>query len=271
MSELIDQHLASLRAAGQSERTIQSRREILHRLHDELPYGLAYAATTELDAWLGRPGWSRWTRCTYAMHVRAFYRWATAASILDGDPAADMARPRKPAGVPKPVSENELSIALDRSGDPWYTAILLASYAGLRASEIARADRRDVTEDDIRVLSKGGNEDVVPCHPVIWEHVRDRPPGPLVTHEGEPVTGPWLSSNGRHHFDLIELPDVHLHRFRHRFATMLLEAGVDLRTIQELMRHRSVTSTQIYTLVKSGQRRLAIRTLPTPTMHPSEH
>lgn len=271
MSYLIEKHLAFMRAASQSPRTVQSRKEILRRLHNDLPFGLAYAATEELDGWLGSPGWSRWTRCTYAMHIRAFYRWATAAGVLDGDPSVDMARPKIPRCLPRPVTEQELQLALERSAEPWTTIILLASGAGLRASEIAGLDRGDITDEDIRVIGKGDVERIVPCHPSIWEHVKDRPRGPLITVDGQPISGRWISAHATHHFNRIKMRGVHMHRFRHYFATALLELGHDLRTIQELLGHASVTSTQIYTLVRSGQRRLAIRTLPIPTQRPSEH
>jgi len=266
MSDLIDAHLAYLRAQGLSERTVDSRREILRRLHDDLPYGLAYAATDELNAWLGQPGWSKWTRATYAMHIRGFYRWASGpAEALDGDPTLDMARPRGGRCLPNPVTDAELHQALARSGEPWYTAIILAAYEGLRASEIARLDRRDVTEDAIRIIGKGGDPQLVDTHELVWQHVRHRPPGPLVVDpDGRPITGRWLSAHAHYHFTAIGLPGVHMHRFRHWFATALLDTGASLRTVQESLRHASVTSTQIYTKVRNGQRRLAIRSLPTP-------
>jgi len=272
MSYLIEAHLAHLRAEGQSERTAEAREGILRRLHDYLPMGLAYAATSELNAWLGQAGWSRWTRTTYAMHIRAFYRWACGpGGLFDGDPTVDMAHPRGPRCLPNPVTEDELVDALDRSCEPWCTIILFAAAAGLRASEIAGVDRADVTQQEIRIVSKGGDDGMVECHPAIWDHIRDRPPGPLILHDGQPVSGRWISANARHHFDSIGMPKVHMHRFRHYFATALLDQGHDLRTIQELMRHKSVTSTQIYTLVRSGKRQMAIRTLPIPTRRPSEH
>lgn len=272
MSYLIDLHLAHLRARGLSERTVEARGELLRRLHHELPYGLAYAATDELDAWLGgHPKWSRWTRATYAMHVRGFYRWATEAGHLDGDPTADMARPRNPKCLPNPVTDDELVQALERSSDPWQTAILLAAHAGLRVSEIARLDRGDVTEEQIRLVGKGGDPEVVYTHPVIWEHVRRRPPGRLVRGpSGQTISGRWISQHQAAHFRRIGLPTVHMHRFRHWFATTLMDSGASLRTVQESLRHSSITSTQIYTKVRSGQRRLAIRSLPTPvTQSPS--
>lgn len=264
MSYLIDAHLAHLRASGQSQRTIGAREEVLRRLHAYLPMGLAWATTDEIERWLGNEQWSAWTRATYAMHIRGFYRWA-AGRYLDGDPTAEMARPRHPQGTPEPVTDEELALALERSRDPWYTAILLAAYEGLRVSEIARLRREDVTEESIRVIGKGGDTQRVDTHPIVWAHVKDRPSGPLVTdYRGRPVTGRWLSAHARHHFDAIGLLDVHMHRFRHWFGTRLLESGASMRIVQEAMRHRSVTSTQIYTAVSSGQRRTAIRSLPTP-------
>lgn len=264
MSFLIDLHLAHLRAKGQSKRTVEARSDVLRRLHNELPYGLAYAATDELDAWLGNPGWSRWTRSTYAMHIRGFYRWATAAGHLDGDPTADMARPRNPRCLPKPVTDDELRLALERSADPWYTAILLASHEGLRVSEIARLDRADVTEEVIHLVGKGGDPEVVYTHPVVWEHVKHRTGRLVRGPSGQLINGRWLSHRQAAHFRSIGLPGVHMHRFRHWFATALMDSGHSLRTVQESLRHSSVTSTQIYTRVRSEQRRLAIRSLPTP-------
>lgn len=274
MSYLIDAHVAHMRAEGLSERTVGAREELLRRLHNHLPYGLGFAATAELDQWLGRPGWSKWTRATYAMHIRAFYRWATGVGHqLDGDPAADMAKPRNPKCLPDPVTDDELDQALTQSAEPWYTAILIAAYAGLRVSEIARLDRTDITEDVMRLIGKGGNRELVDTHPIVWKHIKDRPPGPLiVSPNGAPVSGKWLSAHARHHFDAIGLPAVHMHRFRHWFATTLLNTGASMRAVQDALRHESVTSTQIYTKVRNGQRRLAIRSLPTPdTRRPAEH
>lgn len=270
MSDLIPAHLAHLRASGYSEHTITSRAELLRRVHAALPYGLAYAATDEIESWLATKGWSQWTRCTYAMHIRGFYRWATrGGGLLDGDPTAEMAHPRTPRCLPNPVDDADLAAAMIHSGEPWYTAILLAAAAGLRADEIARLRREDVTEATITVQGKGGEPGIVDTHPQVWAHVQHRSAGPLVTDQhGRPVTGRWLSAHARHHFDSIGMPHVHLHRFRHWYGTALLDGGANLRTVQEAMRHRSVTSTQGYTMVRNRQRRHAIATLPIPTSTP---
>ncbi len=77
MSEMIEAHTRHLRAGRASPKTILARGRILRALHRDLPFGLAYASTDEIEAWLGgHPEWSPWTHYTYATHIRSFYRWA---------------------------------------------------------------------------------------------------------------------------------------------------------------------------------------------------
>lgn len=273
MSELISAHARHLRASNQSSATIESRVRLLKALHNDLPFGLAYASTEELEDWVqSDPTWSDWTRATYAMHIRGFYRWAN-GRYLHGDPTMEMARPRTPDCVPNPVTDDELATALRLSPEPWYTAIMLAAFAGLRASELSGVRREHVTERTIRIVrAKGGNPASVDTHPLIWTLAEPRRPGPLaVRPDGKAINAKWIATNGRAHFDGIGLPAVTMHRFRHWFGTTLLNGGADLRTVQEALRHRSIISTQGYTLVGGGQRRLAIRSLPTPAEHPQEH
>lgn len=252
MSYLIAAHLA-YQAGLCAPTTLRTRESVLRRLHAALPYGIAWATTDELRGWLAP--FTRWTLVSYDHHIRAFYRWADGRH-LEGDPAADLPRPRLPMLMPHPVTDDELHQALERSGPWWRLVIQLAALEGLRVSELARLDRSDVTEQLIRIrVAKGGNAATVPTHPQIWALVAGFGPGPLVVDRlGHGVTGDHLSRRARYHFDRIGLPDVHLHRFRHWFGTALLRAGVDLRVVQELLRHRSITSTQNYTLVESRDR-----------------
>lgn len=263
MSYLIPAYLDYLRAGDKSERTITERREVLQRLHHDLPYGLAYAATEQLVAWLAHDGWSRWTKVTYAKHIRAFYRWATEEEQLDGNPAARLPRPKAPRSVPNPVTDAELTRALE-SPEPWYTAVVLGAYAGLRADEISRAQRENIDETHVLVPhGKGGDAGAVPTHPFLWQVVRDRPAGPLVLdYAGRPTTGRWLSINARAHFDSMGLPGVHLHRFRVWYGSVIQATVGNVRVTQECLRHRSITSTEIYTLVTSTQRNAAVVNLP---------
>jgi integrase/recombinase XerD len=267
MSDLIPIHLTHLRAGGYSDRTVRARERLLHHADAHLPYGLDQASRDEIAVYLQNPTWSTWTRSTYWSHLHGYYCWAYDVDELICNPMIGLIRP--PAGqcVPDPVTDDELILALSRSPDqPWRTAIMLAAYAGLRGGEIARIRREDVTESHVRVRKgKGGRDALIETAPVLWEFVRDRPPGPLVRSvTGRPMSAHRLVAHQASHWRRIDMPHIHLHRFRHWYGTALMAAGNDARTVQELMRHKSLVSTQGYTQVVSEQRRLAIRTLPTP-------
>lgn len=268
MSDLIEDHLRWLRAGGTAEKTIADRVQLLRHAdrHEALPYGLDQAHRDEIAAYLGRR-LSAWSRSTYWSHLWGFYEWAVLAAELTLNPMVGLRRPRGGHTLPHPVSDDELEVAFARSpAQPWRMAVMLAAYAGLRASELRRLDRADVTAERITVRAgKGGRDGYVDTHPLLWDYVRDRPPGPLVrSSRGDPLGVNYFRNQCRH-WRRIGLAGVHLHRFRAWFATTQLREGVDIRIIQELMRHESLATTAIYTQVTSEQRRFAIRTLPAPT------
>jgi site-specific recombinase XerD len=266
MSELIPRHLRHLRARGFAHTTIESRSRLLRHADRYLPYGLDEADREDLEEYLSEQQWSDWTRHTYDGHLRGYYRWAI--DVDDGlaiDPTRTMPHPKKGECLPDPVTDDELAAALRRSPrQPWGMAIMLCAYAGLRGSEAARLKREDVTEARVRVRDgKGGRDGLVDTAPELWRYLRDAAPGPLIrAARGRPMTGKYLINYQCHHWRAIGMPSLHLHRFRHWFGTTLLRNGTDLRTIQELMRHKSIVSTQGYTLVVDEQRKAAIATLP---------
>lgn len=270
-NDLIEAHLRHCAAAGYAETTIRDRGEVLRRLDRELPYGLDQAATEELAGWLSRDGWSVETKRTYYKHLAGFFRWASRGrdAHLDWDPSLDLTPPRARRGLPRPVSETDLALLYERVGSIWRLPVQLGANAGLRACEIAGVDRGAITEAEMIVTGKGGETRCIPTHPEIWALVAGLPSGPVVRlTRGKPVGANALSRYAALEFDRVGLPTVTLHRLRHRFATRLLlprelgGAGADIRTVQELMGHKSLASTQIYTLVTDGQRRLAIGGLP---------
>lgn len=272
MSDLIEGHLAHLRAGGYSEQTIDDRRKILLRLDRELPYGVEQVATEDLEEWLSQ--FYGWTLYTYRNHIVGFYRWSAAGHRphLSFDPSADLARKRPPKGVPRPASDDQVRGALQLAR-PWRTAIVLARYNGLRCGEITRLDREHVTRERMIVRRKGGKLAAMFVHPYVWAEVEELPAGPLVPH---PRTGRrWipdrLSGAMSEQLAGVGLVGVTLHRFRHAFATWMLlpvdlgGAGANLREVQVLMGHESPTSTAIYTEITDGQLRRLMQKLPTVT------
>ncbi|XP_023212901.1 uncharacterized protein LOC111615701 [Centruroides sculpturatus] len=142
----------------------------------------------------------------------------------------------------------------------WLT---LGVFAGLRAHEAAKLRGEDFSGDTLFVCGKGGQQAFLPVH--------DRIAALTATY---PTTGPWFP--GRWEGTTIGPNSVSaattkllrslgiegsFHRCRHTFGSSLLRQGASLRTVQELMRHESVTSTQIYTQVSDRERAVAIQRL----------
>jgi integrase len=274
MSDLIGAYMARMRAAGYAVETLRVRGVVLARAAADLPHGLDNASDEEISEWLGRPALSRWTRYGYFEHLAGFYAWAVARGHLDLNPMAELRRPRVPRGEPRPASEDQVAVGL-RLPRPYATAVELAAFNGLRCAEIAGLSTDDVTAEAIAVHRKGGRVQVLPTHPVVWEFVQclaRRRPGPVVPNRyGRHFSPAALSITLSQRLTAAGEPGLTLHRYRHRFATRLLMprelggAGADVRTVQELMGHASLASTQIYTQVTSRQRREAIAALSSPT------
>ncbi|HET7823177.1 MAG TPA: site-specific tyrosine recombinase XerD [Ornithinibacter sp.] len=205
--------------------------------------------------------------------VRGLHRFLALEGVLDADPARRVSPPKTPARLPKaiPVEDVERLLEAASVGDTPASlrdrALLEVLYGtGARISEAVGLDVDDVEGDDgvVRLRGKGGKERIVPLGSYAAEalsawSVRGRP-----TFAARGVGTPALFLNSRggrlsrqSAWSVLracaERAHVggHLspHTLRHSFATHLLEGGADVRVVQELLGHASVTTTQIYTLV----------------------
>lgn len=273
MTDLIASYEAHMKAAGFAANTVRDRVELLRRVDTELPLGLAQATTEELAEWLARDGWSRQTRATYYGHVKGYFTYHCNPArqlTLDWDPSAGLLRPRVPAGLPRPVTDAELTFAIEHIKAPWHVYVLLAAYGGLRSFEIARLRRGDVTEQTTTIVcGKGGKSRTVPTYPHVWRVVEPLRAGLIArAGDGGQLDADYLSGGAGRQGRRIGLAGFTLHRCRHWYGTMLLRpkelggAGADLRTVQELMGHSSPATTAIYTLITDEQRRNAVAALP---------
>ena len=168
-----------LRANGCSERTIESRLnhvEHFARAHPSFPH----VRPMHVTAWLGREGFSPWSRATFYGHLRSYFTFAMENDIIDVDPMARMRRPHAPQGKPRPLTPEQVDLLLTATSagtgnanvGAWMT---LALYAGLRAHEIAKIRGEDVDQVSIYVLGKGGTAAEIPTHPAIWALALNRP------------------------------------------------------------------------------------------------
>jgi integrase/recombinase XerC len=177
--------------------------------------------------------------------------------------------PKKPDSVPKALSEADTENAIDKinnfSKESWLgkrdIAILMLIYsAGLRISEILSITKKHLEADNIKITGKGGVDRILPwidsVKLTILDYLSELP---YYIEDNVPI---FLGRNGkklqaavfrrqlmklRRAFGLPESTTPHT--FRHNFATHLLENGADLRSIQELLGHKNLSTTQNYTKV----------------------
>jgi site-specific recombinase XerD len=192
--------------------------------------------------------------------VRSFLRFTLGPSRVPDTPFA----PRRPRHLPDAPKQAEVERLIDGlSGDGALalrnaTILELVYSAGLRSAEAVRLDLGDVDfeQEHVRVHGKGGKERIVPlgeraAHAVAL-YLREARPA-LARGADDAL---FLSARGRR-LDTSTLRRLlpHPHRLRHSFATHLLEGGADLRTIQELLGHASLSTTQVYSHVDAKRLR----------------
>ncbi|MFG2013534.1 site-specific tyrosine recombinase XerD [Actinomadura geliboluensis] len=208
--------------------------------------------------------------------VRGLHRFALREGLAARDPAHDVKPPTPPRRLPKAISlpevERLLAAAAGPSGDRGAArglrdrALLELLYgSGARISEAVGLDVDDLDLRDgiARVAGKGGKARVVPIGDYAREAVdaylvRARPelagagrggPALFLNARGGRLSrqGAWMVLRAA--ADRAQLSEVSPHTLRHSFATHLLDGGADVRVVQELLGHASVTTTQVYTLV----------------------
>jgi integrase/recombinase XerD len=221
-----------------------------------------------------------------AAALKGFYRFCFGEGVIRSDVAAHLALPRQPRLLPETLTVEEVTRLLDAAGgddpdEPDHerrvedrTLLELLYAAGLRIGEATGLDREDLSFDGafVRVIGKGDRERLVPLGEIALDWLRRWIGGPreglLALGHVAPVRGgplflgprggrlarqqAWASVKrvaGRAGLGSRVSP----HTLRHSFATHLLEGGADLRIVQELLGHASISTTQLYTHV-TGER-----------------
>ena len=274
---------------GRSANTLAAYRRDLHayaRWVDE--QGLTIETMTEAGlehyvAALRATGRAPASVARAVVTVRSFHRFCAEEGVIDHDPGAHIAAPRRPAGLPKALREDEVVALLDAviGNEPVHRrdrAILEMLYGtGMRISELCGLSFSDLdlVERTARVLGKGAKERLVPLGRMAVAALSD-----WFANGGRPALTPsrWarrgdaeavflnqrggrLSRQGawgivRMYGDRVGLRDrLSPHVLRHSCATHLLDHGADIRVVQELLGHASVSTTQIYTKVSTERLR----------------
>lgn len=250
----LDAFVQYLHAAGRAPTTIRLRRMHLERAFVWVNTPPLEVVEDQLLAYLAANDWKPETRKSVRASLCGFYAWAVKTERLVVDPSRNLPSVSVPQGTPHPTPDRNTHAALAAADDDLRLMIMLAAYAGLRRAEIASLHSRNVVGDLLRVTGKGGKERDIPAHPDLLAALAGRSgfifPGEVDGH----LSPDWVGKRLKR-----ALGDGWTaHSLRHRFATRAYAGERDLLTVQQLLGHSSVATTQRYTQVPDDARRRAI-------------
>ena len=245
-------------------------------LNDRSLSEVTYSLIREYLLYIQQFNYSKTTTARKIASLRTFYRYLYRERIVDTNPALGVHSPKRGKSLPEFLTESEMeqvlnNIKMDSPAGYRNRTILELLYAtGMRVSELSSLnfENLNLEENEIKVFGKGAKERIVlvseraknfmetyikTVRYLIFKNENITPQTPVFINK----TGYRLQPQSvrlaiKEVVDKIELPKhVTPHVFRHSFATKLLENGADLRVVQELLGHSSISNTQIYTHVST--------------------
>ena len=275
----LDGFLAVL-AAQRAPRTVDAYRRDLEHFARFLGAAPSRATTEELERYVAQQRADGLSGATIARRIsalRSLYRHLMLIGTRDDNPAAELSPPRRIRRLPRTLSPSEAERLIDAANGTTPrslrdSAIVELLYgAGLRVGELVSLERGSVDLDRrlVRALGKGSKERIVPIGRRAGEALRrylsrGRPylerrqrPELFLNAKGGPLTrsGVFLILRKLAEKAGLEPERVHPHLLKHSFATHLLEGGADLRSVQEMLGHADLATTELYTHVSDSRRR----------------
>jgi integrase/recombinase XerD len=277
----LDGFLAVL-AARRAPRTVEAYRRDLTHLGTSLGKPVGAASTADLRTYVAQlraRGLSPATISRRISATRSFFAHQVLLGARKDNPAAELEQPRRRPKLPRTLSPREAERLIEAAAGTKPralrdTALVELLYgSGLRISEAVGLERAAVDLDDrlVRCTGKGGKDRVVPVGRAATEALRrylsrGRPfldrrhrPELFLNAQGGPLTraGAFLILRRLAEKAGLEPERIHPHLLRHSFATHLLEGGADLRSVQEMLGHADLSTTEIYLHVSDRRRREA--------------
>lgn len=238
---------------------------------------LAGLTLTDFRAWLAHNAGEQLdaaSRARAVAGVRNFFRWLDKSGVLHNEAIELLKTPKTPRRLPHPLSEisaqDVVALAKNEAREAWIglrdEALFTLLYgAGLRIGEALSLRYADLAGGErITVTGKGNKQRSVPLLPLVREALdkyikecpySNSPKSPVFVGSRGEVLNPGVAQRQLRMLRRnLNLPDsVTPHALRHSFATHLLSSGADLRSLQELLGHSSLSTTQLYTKVDAGQ------------------
>ncbi len=251
----------------------------IYRGADILPHDMGTADTTVFRAWMAdrvRRHMTHKSTARALAALRTFYKFLRKTHQIQNEYIELIAAPKVPRTLSKAIESTDVAdmhdaISVIDSNCQWIAArdwalVVVLFGCGLRVSEALGLTNRDVASrpDTLRIVGKGSKERLIPVLPAVYDaidaYIAVRPDGngpddPLFCSvRGHVMTARMAQKVVEKLRHYLQLPDyVTPHALRHTFATALLSDGADLRTLQELLGHSSLSTTQLYTRVNMAE------------------
>lgn len=243
------------RRAGLARSTMTSRRNTLRNFARWMaPASIVHVTGADVEAWLDSLDLCARSRYSYLSTLSAFYEHLEDADVVKVNPLRKVKRPRLPENMPRPMSPDDLRIAM-RGADPRMRAWLaLGAYQGFRCQEIAGIRSEDILanrEPAMLVVSapKGGREAVLPLNPHVERTLRAYgipARGPVfLTERGRPFAPSSVSRMIGGYLRNVGLR-ASAHTLRHTFGTEVYGDSHDILVTQQMMRHADPKTTAMY-------------------------
>jgi len=207
---------------------------------------------------LARYGYERSSISRKISSLKSFFKFLVRENIVNINPAVDIKYPKPKRKLPSFLSIEEMNKLLDDNLSKRDRVIIEVIYGtGMRASEICSLNTKDVdfANETVRVMGKGRKERILPLTRKAKDAIRDylspsrnKNTSLLLNKFGKRLSQRSLQRIvGKYIRAVADVTHSSPHTLRHTFATHLLDRGCDLRTVQELLGHSSISTTQIYT------------------------
>ena len=275
--DVVAVHIARLEALNRRPQSIRQRTYTLRHL-ERLAGPLLALTLDDLRGFVDRPSLGPEARNAQISHLRGFYRWALDEGLVEADPTLKIERPKRHKRFPRPMPTPSVARALALAENPIRQWLYLATYAGLRACEIAQLSGSDFVlhaEPPIVIIQeqKGGDSGQAVIGQALMAVAGElacRRGWCFPRGEGDPAGRSWgghvtahqVSSRTNKFLHAAGIPQT-MHQLRHWFGTETNRAAEGrFRVVQEAMRHDSPTSTALYTKVEQVEIARALDTLP---------
>ena len=241
---------------------------------------LANDRSADPDTPVSERGISASSRARKLSALKSFYKYLTVRTKqLDENPVADLEYPKLRRSLPRYLTLEQSAALLNAVSGPNekrdYAILMIFLNCGIRRSELVGLNISDVYEDRLRVVGKGNKERFVyfgtPCRKAIDAYLIERNKKVLTDNRAlfGSRNGERISVSAVHQLVKKALAQAGLdadqfsaHKLRHTAATLMLSGGVDVKTVQDVLGHENLNTTQIYTHIESTELKIAAEATP---------